>query len=94
MRHRVKQEIVPSVRRHEQRLRAGTRRSLSRSQETAEDLSRDWAEKSGIWGEEAEGETGWGPPEGGSRRNRVSTADASLSVREFGRGWEGRQLTE
>ena len=41
------------------------------SKETAEDLSRDQPEKGGIWGEGAEGEAMWGPPEGGNKRTRA-----------------------
>ena len=44
---------------------------ISRSKETAEELSREQAEKSGIWGERAEEEAMRGPPEGGNKRPRA-----------------------
>lgn len=33
---------------------------ISRSQQTTESLSRDWADKSGIWGEGIDEEARWG----------------------------------
>jgi len=44
---------------------------IIRSKETAEDLSRDQPEKSGIWGEGAEEEAMWGPPEDVNKRTRA-----------------------
>lgn len=65
---------------------------ISRSQQTTESVSRDWADKSGIWGEGLNGEAGWGLSE--AEESGFATAEClPLSVMEFGKGWEGRQLT-
>lgn len=64
---------------------------INRSQQTTESLSKHWADKNEIWGE------------GKMRRldgaclkqknQGLPLPSASFSVMEFGRVWEGRQLT-